>query len=88
MERDYVTSAKAMEEAMRASLEIYPSQSVFFDRPRNRSVCYRHLSRGRLSYLGLGTQPPLPVGRMLNELKPLWNFPLLAIFPGLPSPSL
>jgi peptide/nickel transport system permease protein len=38
-----------------------------------------------LSFLGLGTQPPMPSwGRMLNEAQTqLFQAPLLALWPGL-----
>jgi peptide/nickel transport system permease protein len=43
------------------------------------------LAEAALSYVGLGTQPPLPSwGRMLNEAQTMISFaPHLAIFPGL-----
>ncbi len=43
------------------------------------------LAEAGLSYVGLGTQPPLPSwGRMLNEAQTMISFaPHLAIFPGL-----
>lgn len=43
------------------------------------------LAEAALSYLGLGTQPPLPSwGRMLNEAQAmLFQAPLLALWPGL-----
>ena len=43
------------------------------------------LAEAALSYLGLGTQPPLPSwGRMLAEAQTLlFQAPLLAVFPGL-----
>ncbi|MEM7303015.1 MAG: ABC transporter permease [Pseudomonadota bacterium] len=43
------------------------------------------LAEAGLSYVGLGTQPPLPSwGRMLNEAQTMMNFaPHMAIFPGL-----
>jgi len=43
------------------------------------------LAEAALSYLGLGTQPPMPSwGRMLNEGQALmYQAPLLAVWPGL-----
>jgi peptide/nickel transport system permease protein len=43
------------------------------------------LAEAALSYLGLGTQPPLPSwGRMLNEAQTqLFSAPMLAVYPGL-----
>ena len=43
------------------------------------------LAEAALSYLGLGTQPPMPSwGRMLNEGQSLmYQAPLLAVWPGL-----
>lgn len=43
------------------------------------------LAEAALSYLGLGTQPPLPSwGRMLNEAQTqMFQAPLLAVWPGL-----
>ncbi len=43
------------------------------------------LAEAGLSYVGLGTQPPMPSwGRMLNEAQTMMSFaPHLAIFPGL-----
>ncbi len=43
------------------------------------------LAEAGLSYVGLGTQPPLPSwGRMLNEAQTMMSFaPHMAIFPGL-----
>ncbi len=43
------------------------------------------LAEAALSYLGLGTQPPLPSwGRMLNEAQAqMFQAPLLAVWPGL-----
>ncbi|MFL6663294.1 MAG: ABC transporter permease [Rhizobacter sp.] len=43
------------------------------------------LAEAALSYLGLGTQPPMPSwGRMLNEAQGLmFKAPLLAVWPGL-----
>ena len=43
------------------------------------------LAEAALSYLGLGTQPPMPSwGRMLNEAQSqMFQAPLLAVFPGL-----
>ena len=43
------------------------------------------LAEAGLSYVGLGTQPPMPSwGRMLNEAQTMMGFaPHLAIFPGL-----
>jgi peptide/nickel transport system permease protein len=43
------------------------------------------LAEAALSYVGLGTQPPLPSwGRMLNEAQTMMGFaPHMAIFPGL-----
>lgn len=43
------------------------------------------LAEAALSYLGLGTQPPLPSwGRMLNEAQAqMFQAPLLALWPGL-----
>ena len=43
------------------------------------------LAEAALSYLGLGTQPPMPSwGRMLNEAQQLlFQAPLLALYPGL-----
>ena len=43
------------------------------------------LADAGLSYVGLGTQPPLPSwGRMLNDAQTfIWRAPLLAVFPGL-----
>jgi len=43
------------------------------------------LAEAALSYLGLGTQPPMPSwGRMLNEGQSMmYQAPLLAVWPGL-----
>jgi peptide/nickel transport system permease protein len=43
------------------------------------------LAEAGLSYLGLGTQPPMPSwGKMLNEAQTFMHFaPQLAIYPGL-----
>jgi len=43
------------------------------------------LAEAALSYLGLGTQPPLPSwGRMLNEAQTqMFQAPMLAVWPGL-----
>ena len=45
------------------------------------------LAEAALSYLGLGTQPPMPSwGRMLNEAQTqLFQAPQLAVYPGWPS---
>jgi peptide/nickel transport system permease protein len=42
------------------------------------------LAEAALSYLGLGTQPPMPSwGRMLNEAQTqMFQAPQLAIYPG------
>jgi peptide/nickel transport system permease protein len=85
--RDYVLAARtAGKNATQISLEhILPNILNLLIVQGTIQFSLGILAEAGLSYVGLGTQPPLPSwGRMLNEAQTMISFaPYLAIFPGL-----
>ena len=85
--RDYVLAARACGKgAWRITLEhVLPNIAAVLIVQATIQFAVAILAEAALSYLGLGTQPPMPSwGRMLNEAQQLlFKAPLLALYPGL-----
>ncbi len=85
--RDYILAARtAGKNARRISLEhILPNILNLLIVQGTIQFSLGILAEAGLSYVGLGTQPPMPSwGRMLNEAQTMISFaPHLALFPGL-----
>jgi peptide/nickel transport system permease protein len=84
--RDFILAARAAGKGnLRITLEhVLPNIASIIIVQATIQFALAVLAEAGLSYLGLGTQPPLPSwGRMLNEAQTfLRQAPLLAIFPG------
>ena len=85
--RDYVLAARACGKgAWRITLDhVLPNIAAVLIVQATIQFAVAILAEAALSYLGLGTQPPMPSwGRMLNEAQQLlFKAPLLALYPGL-----
>ena len=85
--REYVLAARACGKgAWRITLDhVLPNIAAVLIVQATIQFAVAILAEAALSYLGLGTQPPMPSwGRMLNEAQQLlFKAPLLALYPGL-----
>jgi peptide/nickel transport system permease protein len=84
--RDFVLAARACGKgATRITLEhVLPNIASILIVQATIQFAVAILAEAALSYLGLGTQPPMPSwGRMLNEAQTLlFQAPMLAVYPG------
>ncbi|WP_127998006.1 ABC transporter permease [Piscinibacter defluvii] len=85
--REYVLAAQALGKgAWRISAQhVLPNIAALLIVQATLRFAIAILAEAALSYLGLGTQPPMPSwGRMLNEGQSMmFQAPLLAVWPGL-----
>ena len=85
--REYVLAARACGKgATRITIEhVLPNIASILIVQATIQFALAILAEAGLSYLGLGTQPPLPSwGRMLSEAQTLlFQAPLMAVYPGL-----
>jgi peptide/nickel transport system permease protein len=85
--RDYVLAARACGKgAWHVTFEhVVPNIAAVLIVQATIRFAIAILAEAALSYLGLGTQPPMPSwGRMLNEGQSMmYQAPLLAVWPGL-----
>jgi len=85
--REFVLAARACgKDATRITFEhVLPNIAALLIVQATIQFAIAILAEAALSYLGLGTQPPMPSwGRMLNEAQTLlFQAPQLAIWPGL-----
>lgn len=85
--REYVLAAQALGKgAWRISVQhVLPNIAALLIVQATLRFAIAILAEAALSYLGLGTQPPMPSwGRMLNEGQSMmFQAPLLAVWPGL-----
>ena len=85
--REFVTAARALGKSeWRITLEhVLPNILPMLIVQATIQFALAILAEAALSYLGLGTQPPMPSwGRMLNDAQlQLFRAPLLAVWPGI-----